>query len=194
MGRISLKSQIVESGVTTVHKGGFSTSGVREITAAANVAQGSFTNHFASKDEFGVAVIEKYFVGIRGVIRNTLENDKIRPIARIKSYFDEITDLLENHGWRYGCLAGNMALEASEHSGLIREKLIDVFASWTPPFSKAIRDAQLAEEVPQHIDATETGSALLEAWQGAMLRMKIDRSPDALNRFKRLTLPALLSI
>jgi TetR/AcrR family transcriptional repressor of nem operon len=34
----------------------------------------------------------------------------------------------------------------------------------------------------------------LEAWQGAMLRMKIERSPAPLDRFKRLILPAVLSV
>jgi TetR/AcrR family transcriptional regulator, transcriptional repressor for nem operon len=194
MARTSLKKQIIEFGTKTVHERGFTTSGIREITSAANVAQGSFTNHFASKDEFGLAVIDEYFAGIRGVIASTLENENQLPIARIRAYFDTITDLLEGHGWRYGCLAGNMALETSEHSECIREKLMDVFARWTSPFSKAIRDAQVAGDVPADLDAAEIGSALLEAWQGAMLRMKVDRSADALDRFKRLTLPALLSI
>jgi len=50
----------------TVHERGFASAGLREITAKAGVAQGSFTNHFASKDEFGVAVLDgASFFGIR---------------------------------------------------------------------------------------------------------------------------------
>jgi TetR/AcrR family transcriptional repressor of nem operon len=36
-------------------------------------------------------------------------------------------------------------------------------------------------------------AALLEAWHGAMLRVKIERSPAPLERFMRLTFPALLA-
>jgi TetR/AcrR family transcriptional repressor of nem operon len=184
---------MITSGTRTVHERGFATAGLREITAAAGVAQGSFTNHFASKDEFGVAVIDHYFDQIRSVIAQTLGDEGRRPIERLRAYFEAITDLFEAAGWRYGCLAGNMALEAAEHSERLRKHLNGIFAKWTPPFADVIRQAQTAGEVSGKLDADEAGAALLEAWHGAMLRMKIDRTPAPLDRFKRLIFPALLA-
>ncbi len=176
----------------TVHQRGFATVGLREITAAAGVAQGSFTNHFASKEEFGVAVLNHYFDQIRTVIAQTLNDGSRRPIERLRAYFDGITDLFAAAGWRYGCLAGNMGLEAAEHSELIRLRLSEIFAEWTPPFAEVIREAQRVGEIRADLDAGEAGAALLEAWHGAMLRMKIDRTPAPLDRFKRFIFPALL--
>ena len=193
MGRPSFREKIITSGTRTVHERGFATVGLREITAAAGVAQGSFTSHFASKDEFGVAVIDHYFDQIRFVIAQTLGDEGRRPIERLCAYFEAITDLFEAAGWRYGCLAGNMALEAAEHSELLREHLGGIFAEWTPPFADVIRQAQTAGEVSAKLDAHEVAAALLEAWHGAMLRMKIDRTPAPLDRFKRLIFPALLA-
>jgi TetR/AcrR family transcriptional repressor of nem operon len=176
-----------------VHERGFATVGLREITASAGVAQGSFTNHFASKEEFGVAVLDHYFDQIRGVIAATLSDESRRPIERLRAYFDAISDLFAAAGWRYGCLAGNMGLEAAEHSEIIRQRLVEIFAEWTPPFGQVIRQAQLAGEIRTDLDPEDAGAALLEAWHGAMLRMKIDRSPAPLDRFKRLIFPALLA-
>ncbi len=176
----------------TVHQRGFATVGLREITAAADVAQGSFTNHFASKEAFGVAVLDHYFDQIRAVIARTLCDEDRRPVERLGAYFDAITELLAAAGWRYGCLAGNMALEAAEHSEAIRERLAGILAEWTEPFAAVVRDAQRAGEVRADLDAGEVGAALLEAWHGAMLRMKVERSAAPLDRFRRLTLPALL--
>jgi len=193
MGRPSFREKMITSGTRTVHERGFATVGLRGITAAAGVAQGSFTNHFASKDEFGVAVIDHYFDQIRSVIAQTLGDAGRRPIERLRAYFAAITDLFEAAGWRYGCLAGNMALEAAEHSELLRKHLSGIFAEWTPPFADVIRQAQTAGEVNAKLDADEAGAALLEAWHGAMLRMKIDRTPAPLDRFKRLIFPALLA-
>jgi len=178
----------------TVHERGFATTGLREITAAAGVAQGSFTNHFASKDAFGVAILDEYFGRIRTVIAVTLEDPGRKPVARLRAYFDAITDLFAATGWRFGCLAGNMGLEAAEHSEAIRHKLVEIFAEWTPSFAEAIRQAQAAGDVAPDLDADETGAALLEAWHGAMLRMKIERTAAPLDRFKRLILPAVLGI
>ncbi len=177
----------------TVHERGFASVGVREITATAGVAQGSFTNHFASKEAFGVAVLDYYFGQVRQVIARTLEDEGRPPLERLTAYFEAITALAAESGWRYGCLAGNMGLEASEHSELIRGRLQDIFAEWTPPFSRVIRQAQAGGEVRRDLDADEVGAALLEAWHGAMLRMKIERSPGPLDRFRRLVLPALLA-
>lgn len=193
MGRPSFREKIITSGTRTVHERGFATVGLREITAAAGVAQGSFTNHFASKDEFGVAVIDHYFDYIRSVIAHTLGDEGRRPLERLRAYFEAIIALFEAAGWRHGCLVGNMALEAAEHSELLRQHLGKIFAEWTPPFAEAIRQAQTAGEVSAKLDADEVGAALLEAWHGAMLRMKIDRTPAPLDRFKRLTFPALLA-
>jgi TetR/AcrR family transcriptional repressor of nem operon len=194
MGRRSFRDKIIASGVRTVHERGFATVGLREITAAAGVAQGSFTNHFASKEHFGVAVLDHYFDQIQGVMAQTLGDESRRPIERLRAYFDAITELSSAAGWRYGCLAGNMGLEAAEHSELIRERLIDIFAEWTRPFAQVIRKGQLAGEVRVDLDAEDASAALLEAWHGAMLRMKIERSSAPLDRFKRLIFPALLTV
>ena len=176
-----------------MHERGFATAGLREITAVAGVAQGSFTNHFASKEEFGVAVLNHYFEQIRAVIAQTLSDESRRPIERLRTYFDAITDLFAASGWRYGCLAGNMGLEAAEHSEMIRQRLSEIFAEWTLPFAQAIRQAQSVGEVRADLDADEASAALLEAWHGAMLRMKIERSRAPLDRFKLLIFPALLA-
>lgn len=192
MGRPSFREKIITSGMRTVHERGFASVGLREITAAAGVAQGSFTNHFASKEAFGVAVLDHYFAQIREVIAQTLEDESRPPLERLGAYFETITGLSAESGWRYGCLAGNMGLEAAEHSELIRGRLQEIFAEWTPPFSHAIRQAQTRGEVRRDLDADEVGAALLEAWHGAMLRMKIERSRGPLDRFRRLVLPALL--
>ncbi len=193
MGRRSFRDVIITSGVRTVHERGFAHAGLREITAAAGVAQGSFSNHFASKEEFGVAVLDRYFEQIRAVITRTLGDAGRPPLGRLRAYFDAITELFAAAGWRYGCLAGNLGLEAAEHSEAIRRRLGEIFAEWTPPFAEVIRQAQGAGEVRADLDAEKAGAALLEAWHGAMLRMKIECSPAPLDRFKRLILPALLA-
>lgn len=192
MGRPSFRDKIITSGTRTVHERGFSGTGLREITALAGVAQGSFTNHFASKEEFGVAILDHYFEGIREVIDATLRDERRTPIDRLHAYFDAIKALFEETGWRFGCLAGNMGLEVSETSEPVRLKLVEIFAEWTPPFAEAIRQAQAAGDAPGHLDPDEAGAALLEAWHGAMLRMKVERSAGPLERFMRIIFPAVV--
>jgi TetR/AcrR family transcriptional repressor of nem operon len=123
-----------------------------------------------------------------------IEDESRKPTERLSAYFERIIDLFNSGGWRYGCLAGNMGLEAPEHSELLRQRLIEIFAEWAGRFAEVIRQAQKAHEVRADLDPAEAGAALLEAWHGAMLRMKIERSPAPLDRFKRIVFPALLSV
>lgn len=193
MGRPSLREQLLASGVVTLHQRGFTASGVREITGAAGVPQGSFTNHFQSKEAFGVAVLDRYFETLQAIADATLRDHARAPRDRLHAYFDAITEHLAGVGWRYGCLLSNMSLEAPEHSEALRERLAQILATWTQPFADAVRAAQAAGQVRADLDADDVADVLLAAWHGALLRMKVDRSPAPLDRFRRVLFATLLA-
>ena len=49
-----------------------------------------------------------------------------------------------------------------------------------------LAEAQAAREIASDFDADELADFLLASWQGAMLRMKVERSAAALERFKTI--------
>ena len=51
---------------------GFVGAGVRDIVAEASAPQGSFTNHFRSKEAFAREVLDRYFEHVKGLIAQTL--------------------------------------------------------------------------------------------------------------------------
>jgi TetR/AcrR family transcriptional repressor of nem operon len=193
MGRHSLREQFIESGVSTLHQGGFFATGVREISAQAGAPQGSFINHFGSKEAFGVAVLDRYFERTETNIAETLGDETRTAPDRLAAYFDAITGALEGAGWRYGCMISNMSLEASEHSEVLRARLEQIFAKLTYYFSDAIRAAQATGNARTDLDADDLADLLLSSWHGAMLRMKVERSPRSIERFKRLMLSTFLA-
>lgn len=186
MARPSLREKIVESGVRTLHERGFAGAGVREITTEAGVPQGCFTNHFRSKEAFGIAVLERYHERTQAIMDETLRDQRRPALARLHAYFDAITAWLEAAGWRYGCLVGNLSLEMPEHSELLREHLVQVCRSLTASFTETIRAGQVAGEIHADLDADDAGAFMLASWEGAMMRMKVDRSPLPLEQFKRI--------
>ncbi len=193
MGRPSLREKILESGVRTLHEHGFASSGIREITAAAGVPQGSFTNHFRSKEAFGLAALDRYYEGIEARIVATLGDETKAPVDRLRAYFDDVAALLEEAGWRHGCLIGNMSLEAAEHSELLRSRLVMAFGDLTQAFAEAVLAAQAAGEIRDDLAADDIAAVLMASWQGAMLRMKVERSSVPIERFKHVLLAAFLT-
>ncbi|WP_245316828.1 TetR family transcriptional regulator C-terminal domain-containing protein, partial [Bradyrhizobium manausense] len=148
--------------------------------------QGSFTNHFRSKEAFASEVLDRYFDVTRGLVAEALEDTSLTPRARLRRYLDIITGRLEADGYGRGCLIGDLSLEASGSSELLRARLSAIFAEWRTPFAACIRDAQERGEIASDFEPDELADFLLASWQGAILRMKVDRNPKALERFKTI--------
>ena len=193
MPRPSNRDQIIDRGVGTVRHNGLVGSSIRDITTAAEVPLGSFGNHFASKDAFGVAVIDRYFADVRAVIADTLDDGSRPPLARLRAYFDVITVRLAAREWHDGCLNGNTSHDSTERSEVLRAHLSQVFAEWHEPFARCLAGAEADGDVVLPLPPRELADFLMASWQGAMLRMKVERSPDALDRFKTVVFDHLLA-
>lgn len=171
---------------------GFHASGVRHITSAAGVPQGSFSNHFPSKEAFGLEILDRYFTDVGAIVDATLRNTELPPLQRLSAYFDAVTDSLEARGWRDGCLIGNLSLESAEVSEPLRERLADIFRVWRQPFADCLDEAAAAGQIRLALPAAELADYLLASWHGAVLRMKVERSAEPLERFRRIVFSTVL--
>src|SRR5207245_1368019 len=186
MGRRSLRDKILQSGLRVMFRSGYRGASVRNICAAARAPQGSFNNHFRSKEAFAMEVLDQYFDYLKGLVTEALNDETLTPRQRLKRYLDVITDKLERDRWMLGCLIGDFSLQVSSHSKLLRKRLDSIFREWRTLFASCIAAAQSAGEVDSHFDATELAEFLLASCEGAILRMKVERSPAALERFKTI--------
>jgi TetR/AcrR family transcriptional repressor of nem operon len=173
-------------------RSGYQGAGVREICAAAGAPQGSFTNHFRSKEAFAAEVLDEYFDYIKRLVCQALDDESLTPRQRLKQYLEIITGKLKRDGWQVGCLIGDLSLGATSESKLLRERLDAIFQEWRTPFASCIAAAQSAGEVDSRFDPAELAEFLLASWQGAILRMKVERGPAALERFKTIFFETIL--
>ncbi len=186
MPKPSLRDTILDAGLKAMFRTGYHGTSVRDVTAAAGAPQGSFTNHFRSKEMFASEVLDRYFLYVRGLVAEALEDTSVSPRARLRRYLDLITGKLANDGFVRGCLIGDFSLEASGSSEMLRTQIDAIFREWRAPFAACIADAQAAGEIASDFDADELADFLLASWQGAMLRMKVERNAAALERFKTI--------
>ena len=165
---------------------GYHAASVRDICAAARAPQGSFTNHFRSKEAFALEVLDRYFDYLKGLASKALNDKNRTPRRRLKRYLNIIASKLESDRWRIGCLIGDFSLQTTTHSKLLRRRLDAIFREWRTLFASCIAAAQSAGEIDSRFDATELAEFLLASWEGAILRMKVERNPAALKRFKAI--------
>src|SRR2546430_8095011 len=102
MGRPSLREQILRAGLPVLFRSGYHAASVRDICAAAGAPQGSFTNHFRSKEAFAVEVLNRYFDYSKDLGAAALTDETRTPRERLKRYLNVITDKLERDRWMIG--------------------------------------------------------------------------------------------
>jgi TetR/AcrR family transcriptional repressor of nem operon len=182
----SLREDILNAGLEVMFRSGYIGASVRDICAAAGAPQGSFTNHFRSKEAFTQEVLDRYFADLKTVVSKTLNDKSVTPRHRLKRYLDIITGRLEGAKWNRGCLIGDLSLEASLQSKHLRNRLEEIFREWRAPFADCIAEAQAAGEIDSKFEPIELAEFLLASWEGAILRMKVEGRPAALERFKNI--------
>jgi len=192
MPKPSHRDKILIEGMKVVHTNGFANASVRDIVRAAGVPQGSFTNHFGSKEAFGLEVIDLYFSYSLDVFARTLRNDELPPLQRLRAYIDESKNRLNRQSMRTGCLLGNFTAEASEHSEIIRLRLLEIFGEIRKAIAYCLRAAVKAGELSPSLDCDEMAAFIVTSLQGANLLAKAERSPVPVERFKEILFSVIL--
>src|SRR5882672_579314 len=192
MSKPSLREQILSAGLRLMFQSGYQGAGVRDICSAARAPQGSFTNHFISKEAFAHEVLNRYFSLVRSNIDKTLRNDSLPPLRRLRAWIDVQIAFLKKAEFRSGCLIGNFSIEASEQSELIRRRLAEMFKDINESIVYCLKAAVDAGELPPSTDIREVGSFLYSSWQGAILQSKVDQSIKPLERFKKVLFSKIL--
>jgi TetR/AcrR family transcriptional regulator, transcriptional repressor for nem operon len=190
MPRASVKDQIVDAAVEALHRKGFNGTSVQDITDAAKVPKGSFYNHFESKEELAVAALDYYWQGVLAGLRQ-LGDAKTPPVARLKKYFHDLGERGRAREYRTGCMIGNMSTEMAGQSDMVRERLAVVLAAWSRAIESCVREAQADGSMRRDLDARTIAAFLLNSWEGAVLRSKVDRDAVSLAAFEEVVLMAL---
>ena len=186
MSRPSHREAILNAGLKVMFRAGYQGASVRDICAAADVPQGSFTNHFRSKEAFAEEVLDRYFANTKGFVKQALQDKSLAPRQRLLRYLDIISGVLADAKWNRGCLIGDLSLETTGESKVLRHRLEAIFQEWRVPFAACIAEAQATGEIDSTFDPTDLAEFLLASWEGAILRMKVEQGPAALDRFKKI--------
>lgn len=192
MPKPSNKEKLLAAGLRLVHERGFGASSVRDIVQAADVPQGSFTNHFASKEAFGLEILERYHAYGVALIQATLRNDALPPLKRLRLWIDKQLDLLKLDDMRKGCLYGNMSAEASPESEAIRTRVAEIYSENQESVAYCLRAAVKAGEVPADLDVPHVAGFIITSLQGAILVAKAQRKPAPIERFTKILFGTIL--
>jgi TetR/AcrR family transcriptional regulator, transcriptional repressor for nem operon len=187
-----VRSRLLSNGRAVVHDRGFNGSGVQDITAAAGVPKGSFYNYFDSKESFAAEILEDYWESIERRHGPILYDARLKPLVRIDRFFKRLSQDHREHGFTLGCLIGNLSLELANGSDETRVKLADVLDRWEKALAACLREALERSELDGDTDPDQLAAIMIEAYEGAVMRGKVERNGSAFERFENVVLPRLI--
>jgi TetR/AcrR family transcriptional repressor of nem operon len=172
--------RLLDAGVRAFKDNGFHGTGVQQVLDSVGVPKGSFYNYFESKEAFGAEAIRHYAAGFAKAMRDASRGAP-DPLTGLRRFFRGLMQEFEKADYVGGCLVANLGGEL-EGSDVCREALAEAFTGWRNAVRDVLRDAQKRGQVRKDLDAREMADLLCDAWEGAVIRMKIDRSLAPLHR------------
>lgn len=189
MPRPSLREKLASSAVDTLHTHGFKGCSIQDITEAAGVPKGSFFNHFENKEDLAIDALRRYLENTRS---DMLFDESVPPLTRLKNHFSYLSERLISVGFGRGCMLGLFAAEMSADYPKMREELRGIFDTWCSAVETVLREAQAKGEVDPRHDPGQMARFLVNAWEGATIRLKITQSREPIDDFLNTAFRALL--
>jgi TetR/AcrR family transcriptional regulator, transcriptional repressor for nem operon len=170
------KENLLNQGVMLLMQQGYHGTGLKEILDAEGIPKGSFYNYFGSKENFGAEVIQHYISPFITQLDGHLQNPYIDALTALRRYFNESILALEKSDFKNGCLLGNLMGELGSSNELCRSALQTTLNRYRNLLASGLARAQQDGTIRDDKTAIELADLLLNSWQGALLRMKIDKS------------------
>jgi TetR/AcrR family transcriptional repressor of nem operon len=114
-------------------------------------------------------------------------------LERLRRHFDGLTEMFVELNFERGCLLGNFSAELADQSVLIRERLRALFASWTADLASVIRQAQQDGSVTSTSNAADLAAFILDAYEGSLLRARVEKDRHPLDLFKTMIFERILT-
>lgn len=180
---LDVRASLIRAGMAILTEKGFASVGIDAILRSARVPKGSFYYYFDSKEAFGCALIDAYAAYFAGKLDRWLTDASCTPLARLRNFIDDAKEGMARHGFRRGCLVGNLGQEMGTLPESFRIRLLEVFADWRRRTAHCLGAAREAGEISRDADCERLAAFFWTGWEGAVLHAKLERSARALDIF-----------
>jgi len=170
------RESLLNQGVKLLMQQGYHGTGLKEILDAVQIPKGSFYNYFGSKENFAAEAIQHYIEPFIQQLNTHLLHPDNDALSALQRYFNELISELEKTEFKGGCLLGNLIGEVGDTSELCQKSLQSAVRRYRDLLQTGLLKAQQEGTVRTDKSAEDMADLLVNMWQGALLRMKIEQS------------------
>lgn len=179
--REATRRRLLEVGHEEIYLQGFTAASVELIVARTGVTKGAFFHHFASKAEFGYAVVDEVIAEL--IVAQWVEplERSADPLETIASEFERGAAVLREQQPILGCPLNNLAQETSPLDEGFRRHTSAVFELWLGSYRHALARAQSAGTVAPEVDPDDAAQALVAQIEGILSLARNSQDPAMLD-------------
>lgn len=192
-GQSATRARLISEGMRQLLAHGYEGVGIGPILKEVDVPKGSFYYFFASKDDFVVAILEAYEQNYAQIRERLFSDPSLRALQRLSAYFETLELELKKEGPYAGCLYGVIAQTAAGRSALVRDALVTSFDRWEKSMRGVLADAQREGDIAGNEDISDLCACIIEAYEGALIRVKATGDIAAFTRFRTRGLKRLMA-
>jgi len=166
-----------------MHRSGFRNADLGAILARAGVTKGALYYHFDSKEALGYAVVDE-------VMTSDLHQKWVQPLRNAKNPIDVLVRIVQSESLKRkdvqrSCPLLNLSQEMSGIDEGFRRRTAKLFKDWHDAIAEALREGKKRGLVRNDIDANETATFLIAAYEGYVVLTKNSQDPRTMQSGQR---------
>lgn len=173
------QEQLLRQGMAMLLRYGYHNLGIAAVLDATQIPKGSFYHYFESKEDFGLQVIDLYLTEVHAGLDHYLGDKSQPPLQRVRRFFEATEEKYRAEGY-LGCLLGGLGQELSGVSEAFRRKVEQCFSEIAHRIAGCLQEAVERGDLPQDANPEKMAQLLVNCWEGAALRTRLQRDPAPL--------------
>ena len=164
---------------------GYHDTTLEDVRRAAEVTTGAFFHHFSSKEDLGLAVLDRHMERRRQEL-DRLEQDMPAPrnddpLARVFRRLDAIAQMVARRKNRKGgCVIGNLSTSLSDTNEAFRLRLAECFDEMALEFQPHLEAAAKRHGCDRRTDAKALARYIVAIIEGSIMLARTQRNPREL--------------
>lgn len=182
-GLTEARDVLIRCGMELLTEQGFTATGLDAVLKRATIPKGSFYHYFDSKAHFVIEVMNAYNDYFLNKLDKYLLDGAVPPLQRLANFTIDARRGMERHGFKRGCLVGNLSQEIGILPETYRDELKSVLVQWQTRVEHCLAEARDQNAIDGSADCRAIAEYFWIAWEGAVTRARLVRSGAPLDLF-----------
>ena len=179
------REKLLDQGVSMLMTQGYHGTGLQEILDSVQIPKGSFYNYFGSKEAFCSEVIQQYIDPLVLQLEKDLQGSEKKSLQVLNKHLKDLSSHYKKNKFEGGCLLGNLMGEMGNNSEVIRASLSIAIKKYRDVIKAGLSASQVNGQIRKDLSAETMADFLVNSWQGALLRMKVEKSISPLTACRK---------